>query len=77
MTSKLETVLVAAAAGLLLSAGSQSKAETVELDPGTLKQIATIDPAYQSYNVELVSIIGGKWWAPYDAAAPGAAADGL
>lgn len=28
--------------------------------------IATLDPAYQSYNVEMVDVTGGEFWKPYD-----------
>ncbi len=29
--------------------------------------VATLDPAYQSYNVEMVEVTGGQFWQPYDA----------
>lgn len=28
--------------------------------------VATLDPAYQSYNVEMVEVTGGEFWKPYD-----------
>ena len=30
--------------------------------------IATIDDRFESYNVEMAEVIGGKFWKPYDAA---------
>lgn len=29
--------------------------------------VATVDPRYQSYNVEMVEVTGGEFWKPYDA----------
>ena len=30
--------------------------------------IATIDDRFESYNVEMAEVIGGKFWKPYDPA---------
>jgi heparanase len=35
------------------------------LDLSNLVKIAEIDPRYQSYNVEMVEVTGGRFWAPY------------
>jgi len=32
---------------------------------GTLAKIGEVDPRYQSYNVEMVEVTGGRFWAPY------------
>jgi hypothetical protein len=37
----------------------------VPLDPATMKSVGTIDECYQSYNVEMVEVTGGKFWKPY------------
>jgi heparanase len=50
-----------------------TKADPVFLDPGSMVHIATVDPRYQSYNVEMAEVVGGKFWKPYgkpDNAAP-------
>lgn len=31
------------------------------------KVVATVDPRYQSYNIEMVEVTGGEFWKPYDA----------
>jgi hypothetical protein len=31
----------------------------------SLKKLAEIDPRYQSYNIEMVQVTGGRFWAPY------------
>lgn len=40
----------------------------VAVAAGSLPRIATVDPRYQSYNVEMAEVIGGNFWKPYDAA---------
>lgn len=30
-----------------------------------MKQIGTVDECYQSYNIEMVEVVGGKFWKPY------------
>ena len=36
--------------------------------PATLPVIASIDVRFESYNVEMAEVIGGKFWKPYDTA---------
>ena len=33
--------------------------------PATMKRIGTVDERYQSYNVEMLEVTGGKFWKPY------------
>lgn len=35
------------------------------IDPSHFPKIATVDPRFQSYNVEMAEIVGGRFWAPY------------
>lgn len=42
-----------------------ARSETAHLNIGALPQIAEVDPRFQSYNVEMAEIIGGRFWAPY------------
>ena len=37
----------------------------VRLEPATMRPIAKVDERYQSYNVEMVEVTGGRFWAPY------------
>lgn len=37
------------------------------VDLSSLTAIATVDERYQSFNVEMVEVTGGRFWAPYDA----------
>src|SRR3954469_15875530 len=37
----------------------------MKLTLSELRPIGTIDPRFQSYNVEMVEVTGGRFWAPY------------
>ena len=42
-----------------------SAAEPLALTPATMPRIGTIDVRFQSYNVEMLEVTGGKFWKPY------------
>ena len=50
---------------LLMSGIALAQGSVTALTPTTMKAIGTVDPRYQSYNLEMVEVMGGKWWAPY------------
>ncbi|MBR0870808.1 hypothetical protein JQ633_10595 [Bradyrhizobium tropiciagri] len=52
-----------------------AQAAELALDVAAMPRIATIDPRFQSYNIEMVEVTGGRFWKPYAAsdATPGAA----
>ena len=57
-------VLVAIA----LSAGCRTGTPStplITLSPATMPRVGTVDERYQSYNVELLEVTGGKFWKPY------------
>jgi hypothetical protein len=39
--------------------------KTQSLAPATMPRIASIDERFQSYNVEMVEVTGGRFWKPY------------
>src|SRR5215469_12045823 len=39
------------------------------IDPRSLPRVGTIDERFQSYNIEMVEVTGGRFWRPYDSAA--------
>jgi heparanase len=51
--------------GLALAAPSPAQDSARTIDPGRLPAIGRVDPRFQSYNVEMVEVIGGRFWAPY------------
>lgn len=38
---------------------------TVIIDPARLPKVGTVDPAFVSYNIEMVEVTGGRFWKPY------------
>src|SRR5580698_441507 len=34
-------------------------------NPSTMQKLGTVDPRFQSYNIEMVEVIGGRFWKPY------------
>ena len=52
------------AAGLVCSAQNEVP---LKLNPGSMAKTATVDPRFLSYNVEMVEVTGGRFWAPYKA----------
>jgi len=51
---------------------AQDKAP-LELRPSKMAKIATVDPRFLSYNIEMVEVTGGRFWAPYKASGEQAA----
>jgi hypothetical protein len=65
-------VLPLLAATLLVPLASPG-AEPARVDPARLRPLGHVDERFQSYNVEMVEVTGGRFWAPYrseGAAAP-------
>ena len=53
-----------ACAGLLSTPGP-AHAQSVKLEPEKMSKIGTVDERFQSYNVEMLEVTGGRFWAPY------------
>jgi hypothetical protein len=51
------------ALSLVLSTATLSLA--AQQSPSTMPKVATVDPRFQSYNIEMVEVIGGRFWKPY------------
>jgi heparanase len=39
------------------------------IHPGKLPRVGTVDERFQSYNIEMVEVTGGRFWKPYDSTA--------
>jgi hypothetical protein len=59
-------IVVAALAGGQKAA---AQAPTLAVDPSRLPRLGTVDARFQSYNVEMVEVTGGRFWKPYRASA--------
>jgi heparanase len=55
---------------------SPSVAQSVSLAPSTMPRIGSVSERYQSYNVEMVEVTGGRFWKPYGAEPDAAGAAG-
>jgi hypothetical protein len=60
-------IAIAALAGIQKAA---AQAPTLSVDPSRLPRLGTIDARFQSYNLEMVEVTGGRFWKPYRASAP-------
>ena len=59
---------IATGAMLLLPTGASASTSAGPADGlglGALPKVAQVDPRFQSYNVEMVEVTGGRFWAPY------------
>jgi heparanase len=62
MKTFVAAVIAATALGMV-SLG----AETATLNPSSMRRVGQVDERFQSYNVEMVEVTGGRFWAPYRA----------
>ncbi|MEO6091964.1 MAG: hypothetical protein ABIT04_02510 [Novosphingobium sp.] len=66
----LSTCMLITAGTLATAAAAGPDRQRVEV--AALPKIAEVDPRFQSYNIEMAEIVGGRFWAPYPK--PGASA---
>ena len=59
----LVSIVVTASAFAMVRTSVRAAASVT---PRTMRRIATVDPRFQSYNVEMAEVIGGNFWKPYD-----------
>ncbi|MCP5397660.1 MAG: hypothetical protein H6918_13275, partial [Sphingomonadaceae bacterium] len=59
----IRKILLAATA--LVALGAATKAPAPSLQLGRLAKLGTVDARYQGYNIEMVEVTGGRFWAPY------------
>jgi len=50
---------------LLAAPSSVTAADAPVLVPSTMPSVGTVDARFQSYNIEMVEITGGRFWRPY------------
>src|SRR2546423_10510637 len=56
-------------AALTAIQNAAAQAPTLALDPSRLPRLGTIDERFQSYNVEMIEVTGGRFWKPFNASA--------
>ncbi|MDQ3846352.1 MAG: hypothetical protein M3342_20435, partial [Bacteroidota bacterium] len=47
------------------TSNSNANTNTINIKPKEMKHIGSVDERYQSYNVEMVEVVGGEFWRPY------------
>lgn len=65
----LSRLFRAAALGITLTIPAQislaASTDGTRLNVANLPKIAEVDPRFQSYNIEMAEVVGGRFWAPY------------
>jgi hypothetical protein len=61
------SVIAAAIVGIasVLRPSTSSAEMSVSVNPSNMPRLGTVDARYQSYNVEMVEVTGGRFWKPY------------
>jgi heparanase len=54
----------------LLRPHASSAEMSILVNPSNMPRLGTVDARYQSYNVEMVEVTGGRFWKPYAEAKP-------
>jgi Glycosyl hydrolase family 79, N-terminal domain len=62
-------------AALLAALTCSALADGPTIDPTNMTRVGTLDERFQSYNIEMVEVTGGRFWKPYGAAPPTAGTD--
>ena len=73
MSYSVRNAIVAAIGFTGLLAGMLQGQATGPLTPSSMPRIGKVDDRFQSYNVEMVEVTGGRFWAPYKKGAAAAA----
>ena len=63
-------LLKAASVTVIATGPSWATALKTAVSPATMPFVTTIDERFESYNVEMAEVIGGKFWKPYSDSAP-------
>ena len=78
MNRKLNVGLIAsvalAAFAFAICADEPAAAQTISIAPATMPSVGSIDERFQSYNIEMVEVTGGRFWKPYTSTASPSAA---
>jgi hypothetical protein len=52
---------------LLASTFASAQQSAPSITPSTLPKLTSVDPRFQSYNIEMLEVTGGRFWKPYKA----------
>ena len=69
MGQRFKRLITTAAFGTTLMPPVFTGAQAVSLYPAKMQRIGTVDERFQSFNVEMLEVTGGRFWKPYAALA--------
>jgi heparanase 1 len=59
-------IAAALCAAAFVFPGTQLTTQVASLDPAKMPATGPVDERFQSYNIEMVEVIGGRFWKPYE-----------
>jgi heparanase len=62
---KISSSLLAGLSLVASASPNSSSGESAPLDPASFSSVGRVDERFQSYNVEMAEVIGGRFWKPY------------
>lgn len=62
---RVPIVRIIGAALLVAATGRAARASETVIAPSRMTTIGTVDARFQSYNIEMVEVTGGRFWKPY------------
>jgi heparanase len=65
MTTKMRFACWAGLAAAAIGPAGTFAAEPFKVTPAAMPRIGTVDERLQSFNIEMVEVTGGRFWAPY------------
>ena len=75
MNARLVAASALIAFGVAMQFAAPANAQSMTIAPKTLPRVGTIDERFQSYNIEMVEVTGGRFWKPYASTAAAAPAN--
>src|SRR5271165_3516523 len=60
-------VMMGITSGVVWAQSTGSGGTTTVVHPATMRKLGSVDPRFDSYNVEMVEVTGGRFWKPYSA----------
>ncbi len=60
--------------GLAVTLAAQNPTQPASISPKAMPRVGSVDERFQSYNIEVVEVTGGRFWKPYGAASGSAEA---
>src|ERR1700738_4643256 len=63
----MKAVITSMIVSLWAYSSSAVAASSTPIAPATMARIGTVDERFQSYNIEMIEVTGGRFWNPHSA----------